>query len=389
MKNFVLFLILPVIALSAVSCGDKGPVTPPDNDQTLFIYMPWSTNLTDDFRQNITDFETAIKNDPLEAERILVFFMSSATEGSLFELKYEKGVSSRVTMKEYTSPEMTTAAWITSVLKDVKYYAPAKRYAMIIGAHGMGWLPVPNAGVRAMDAEKYHWEYEGALKTRFFGGLSPQYQTEVTALSKGIRDAGMKMEYIMFDDCYMSCVEVAYELKDLTDYLIACPTEIMVYGFPYDKVGRYLVGNVDYRKVAQGFYDFYSTYRYPYGTIGITKTSELDALAAVMKEINGSFTFNPALLSSVQRMDGYSPVIFFDMGDYVSKLCTDPVLLQKFQACLESAVPAATALHTDYYYSSSMGTVLINTYSGMTISDPSVSSKATAKAETAWYKATH
>ena len=35
------------------------------------------------------------------------------------------------------------------------------------------------------------------------------------------------MEYILFDDCYMSSIEVAYELKDVTKYLIGSTSEMM------------------------------------------------------------------------------------------------------------------------------------------------------------------
>ena len=43
-------------------------------------------------------------------------------------------------------------------------------------------------------------------------------------------------QFIMFDDCYMSSMEVAYDLKDVTDYIIASTSEVMAYGMPYEKV---------------------------------------------------------------------------------------------------------------------------------------------------------
>lgn len=49
------------------------------------------------------------------------------------------------------------------------------------------------------------------------------------------------MEYILFDDCYMSSLEVAYELRHVTNYMIACPTEVMVFGMPYSTIGKYLL----------------------------------------------------------------------------------------------------------------------------------------------------
>lgn len=147
------------------------------------------------------------------------------------------------------------------------------------------------------------------------------------------------MEYILFDDCYMSTVEVAYDLKNVTSHLIASTSEIMAYGMPYDKIGQYLIGNIDYEKVCDGFYSFYSNYVTPCGTIGVTDCSELDNLAAIMKEINQRYTFNEELTGELQRLDGYTPTIFFDYGDYVSKLCSDPDLLEQFNEQLKRTVP--------------------------------------------------
>lgn len=333
--------------------------------------------------------ESVIAKDILRNERVMVFFSTSPTEATLFELKYKNGKCIRDHIKNYDNPPITTASGITSILNDVKNYAPANRYAMVINCHGMGWLPVPTSKTRSMD-QKYYWEYEGVPLTRFFGGLSPEYQTNITTLATAITQAGIKMEYILFDDCYMSSIEVAYDLKDVTDHLIASPTEIMAFGMPYAEIGQYLVGDVDYEGICNSFISFYRNYSLmPCGTIGVTVCSESENLAAVMKEINQKYAFDPTQLNSLQRMDGYSPIIFFDYGDYVTKLCPDRVLLEKFNEQLERTVPSKYRMHTDYFYSMSKGKVQINTYSGTTISDPSVNPEASTKTETAWFIATH
>ena len=201
-----------------------------------------------------------------------------------------------------------------------------------------------------------HWEYENVPMTRYFGGLEPQYQTDITTLAKGISNAGLKMEYILFDDCYMSSVEVAYDLKDVTDYLIGSTSEVMAYGMPYAEIGQYLIGKVDYEGICDGFYSFYSNYsEMPCGTIAVTDCSELDNLAAIMKEINHQYTFDSSLTSSLQRLDGYNPVIFFDYGDYVSKLCPDKTLVAQFNEQLNRTVPFKR--NTEYFYSMSRGKV--------------------------------
>lgn len=367
------------------------PIDRSDNDQTVFMYLPWSTDLLSAFRQNIADMKTIIGKNILKNERVIVFLATSPKKATLYELTYKKGNCEQKTLKEYNFEDLkyTTAEGITSILNDVKYYAPAKRYAMTIGCHGMGWIPKSSTKSRSgFRVEKMHWEYENVPMTRYFGGRDYEHQTDVNTLATGISDAGMKMEYILFDDCYMSNVEVAYELKEVTNHLIASTCEIMMYGMPYDKIGQYLVGNIDYKSICDEFYAFYSTYeKMPCGTIGVTDCSELDNLASIMKQINPQYTFDTSLTNSLQRLDGYSPTIFFDYGDYVAKLCKDSELLEQFNEQLERTVPFKR--NTDYYYSMSSGKAKINTYSGITISDPSTNSKTLSKKETAWYKATH
>jgi len=370
-----------------VSCDKDDDPQPKDNDQTLFIYMPWSTDLGTFFEDNIKAFEKALQEDIKKNERIVVFFATSLTEATLYEMEYVKGKNIRTTLKQYKNPAHTAVNGLTSILNDVKHFAPAQRYAMIVSCHGSGWLPV-SSQLRSSE-HKFHWEYQGGLLTRAFGGRTENSKTDITTLADALTNAAIKMEYILFDDCYMSSIEVAYDLKDVTDYLIGCPTEVMAHGYPYDLIGKYLIGNVDYDGVVNGFYTFYQNFSTPCGTIGVTKCSELDNLASVMKQINQKFTLEPSLLNKLQRLDGYSPIIFYDYGDYVAKLCTDQELLKVFQYQLERTVPSKWSKHTPYYYSQMRGQVKINTYSGVTISDPSMSPVAASKTETAWYRATH
>lgn len=365
------------------------PIIPSDTEQTVFMYFPWSDNLTSYFYQNITDMENMIRKNVLTKERVIVFLSTTSTEATLFELTREEGKSVRKTLKTYTNPTFTKAEGITSILNDVQHYAPAQLYSMIIGCHGLGWIPVSGARYRSnLPTVKKHWEYENVPLTRYFGGQSRQYQTDITTLAKGISNAGIKMEYILFDDCYMSNVEVAYDLRKVTDHLIASTSEIMAMGMPYAEIGQYLIGKVNYKAICDGFYTFYSQYSImPCGTIGVTDCSEMENLASVMKEINSNYTFDPALTNAVQKLDGYTPGIFFDCGDYASKLCQSPELLNRFDEQLSRTVPFRR--NTEYYYSMTSGKGKINTFSGITISDPSSNPDAASKKETAWYKATH
>lgn len=383
-----LSLCLIILTFSISSCvKDDLLDVSVDNQKTLFMYLPWSNNLTNEFYTNISDMENAISRKGLNGERVVVFISTTSEKATMFEITCKDGKCERITLKDYTNPPFTTAEGITSILNDMKSFAPASTYAMTIGCHGMGWLPVNSTRSRARTQMKMHWDYEGVPKTRYFGGTTSQYQTDICTLAEGIANAGIKMEFILFDDCYMSAIEVAYDLRNVTDYLIGSTSEIMAYGMPYSIIGEYLLGEPDYKSICDGFYSFYSTYSTPCGTIGVTDCSELNNLTTIMKEINARYTFDSSKLNRLQRLDGYRPVIFFDYGDYVAHLCQDEQLLQELQDQLNRTVPYKA--HTENYYSMSMGTVPIKTYSGITVSDPTIHFWAKDKTETNWYKATH
>lgn len=360
-------------------------------EKTLFMYFPWSGNgLVDAFYTNVADMEKAIIEKRLDSRRVIVFFATSSSEAEMYEIVYSKGKCTHEVLKEYTDYPYTTISGLTSILKDVKSFAPAYNYAMTIGCHGMGWVPAETGRARGMSDFKYHWEHEGAL-TRWFGGSL--YQTDITTLAEAIMNANMHMQFILFDDCYMANVEVAYDMRNAADYLIASTCEVMSAGMPYAMIGEYLLDDEpDYQAVCDEFYSFYVDYKrgdepYPYGTLSVIDCSQMDAMAEIMNTINAYYTLDPRLLGRIQKLDGYNPVIFYDFGDYVEKLGLEESLHYDFERQLKQTV--IYSVHTEQYYADGVGKFDINAYSGLTISDPSISSEAVEKENTAWWKATH
>ena len=308
---------------------------------------------------------------------------------TVFEITLNNGSCKRTILKEYVNPSFTTEAGLTEILGDMKTFAPAESYSMIIGCHGTGWLPVVQSRSKAKEDFVYHWDFENVPMTRFFGGLTAEYQTNISTLAQSLSNNGLSMEYILFDDCYMSSLEVAYELRHVTNYMIACPTEVMVFGMPYSTIGKYLLSEKpDYKAICESFYQFYSNYQYPYGTLAVTDCSYLDELAELMKYIHSNYSFDSTQAINIQRMDGYSPVIFYDFGDYVQTLCgTDTEIYNNFKTLLEKVIPYKT--HTKEFYTASRGPITVERYSGITTSEPSTNSKMVDYPKTSWCIDTH
>ncbi len=343
--------------------------------------MPYSgpsSSLYYNFLQNLDDMETAITEmGGLKTTRIIVFLSTSETESKLIEIRYDKGECTRNVLKVYGTYDHTSREGIANILKDVKHYTPAPTYAIITGCHGEGWLP------KLRDNDKL----------KYFGGGISKYQIDIDDFAGALSDAGIHAQFLLFDDCYLSCVEVAYSLRNVTDYLIASTSEVMNYGMPYHKILKYLVGdNPDYNQVCNDFLTFYSSYTYPYGTLGVTDCRNMDAMAAMMKEINATHEYSTETNSELQDLDGghSEPTRYFDFGDYVRHLCgNDEATYDRYNILLKQLVPYK--VNTPSFYSGRDGSVTpIKTFSGITVSDPSIDAKAMAsKMNTLWWKATH
>lgn len=212
-KNLITLLSFLFVLFSC----EKEEFEPEINQRTTFMYFPWSEDLIDYFYNNISDMEYAIKETSLKNERVIVFLSTSSIKAQMFEIILKNGNCIHSILKEYENPQFTIEPVLTDILNDMKTFAPAKSYSMIIGCHGMGWLPVNGSKSRMLQDFRHHWEYKNVPQTRFFGGLSAEYQTDIKTLSNSIKNSGLSMEYILFDDCYMSSLETAYELRHITD----------------------------------------------------------------------------------------------------------------------------------------------------------------------------
>ncbi len=313
--------IVLVLNASLCSCSNEEEPEIVETQNTIFMYLPWSGNLTNYFYQNVRDLESSIcENGGLGNNRVVVFMSTSTTEASMYEIVYENGNCTHLPLQSYSNHPFTTEQGLTTLLQDLNGYSQSKSYSMIIGCHGMGWLPVKASRANCIE-EKCHYEYgSGDLMTRYFGGITQEYQTDISTLANALANVNMKMEYILFDDCYMSTIEVAYELKDVTNYLIASTCEVMAYGMPYATMGKHLLGSPDYKAICDEFYDFYSNYEdMPCGTLSVTDCSQLEEMANVMRYVNAVCYLDESITPSIQAMDGYSPTIFFDYGDYVKR----------------------------------------------------------------------
>ena len=399
-----------------LSCGSDSEDVSAVNQQTILIYMPWSGSdsyegLYPNFLQNLDSIETAIvRRKGLGKTRALIFISETSSTSKLYEIIYEKDACKRELLKTYTGTAYTTAEGIAEILNDTKNTAQALNYALMVGCHGVGWTYFSDwndypyeAKSHALRVKRNRPSDNQFERTRFFGSVEDdRWATNIETLAEGIRKSGLKMQFILFDDCYMANVEVAYELRDVTNFLLASTSEVFDEGMPYTKMWSYLATPTpNYSSAVSAFKSYLDNYEAPEGsspfsvdptgTLAAIDCRQMDNLAAVMRQVNEHYTLDEALLLDLQVLDGFDDPIFYDMGHYVETLCTDPYLLEKFEAQLTKTVVSKTATSRLYSHIYRIPKFIeVNTFSGLTISDPSYNAVIQeSKKQTAWWKATH
>ena len=413
-KLFTLFICSISLAMTFTSCSEEAFDTDSVNKQTILVYYPWtgdknSTGLLGYLQNNIDSIcDGIIDRKGLNNSRVLVFLSDKYNHSMLYDLQYNATTKSvdRVPLKEYEGTSYASAEGIADIMNEVKTKASALNYALIVGVHGCGWT-------YASDWSRYPYyarpsvtrpsdnNFSGiqfgpdpnAPLTRFFGSVSlAENAIDISTLAEGIRESGLKMQYILFDACYMSNIETAYELKDVTNYMIASGSEIMAAGLPYRSMWSYLNSPTpNYSGIVSTSVNFYKNSSAPFCNLAAIDCRQVEKLASVMKDINAEYQLSASVsLDSIQHLDGFRPNLFYDLETYVDSLRPSGYLLDQFKSQLKLTIKASD--HTDEAYTCiySSDSFKIKNYCGITVSDPSQHSVAIkGREKTGWWKATH
>ena len=414
-KLFTLFICSISLAMTFTGCSEEAFDTDSVNKQTILVFYPWTgsksyTGLLGYLQNNIDSIcDGIIDRKGLNNSRVLVFLSDKYNHSTLYDLQYNATTKSvdRVSLKEYEGASYASAEGIADILNEVKTKASALNYALIVGVHGCGWT-------YASDWSRYPYyarpsvtrpsdnNFSGiqfgpdpnAPLTRFFGSVSlAENAMDISTLAEGIRESGLKMQYILFDACYMSNIETAYELKDVTNYMIASGSEIMAAGLPYRSMWSYLNSPTpNYSGIVSTSVNFYkNNSSAPFCNLAAIDCRQVEKLASVMKDINAENQLQASVnLDSIQHLDGFRPNLFYDLETYVDSLRPSGYLLDQFKSQLKLTIKASDHTEEAYTCIYSSESFKIKNYCGITISDPSQHSVAIkGREKTGWWKATH
>jgi len=122
---------------------------------------------------------------------------------------------------------------LLDVLVRVKSQYPSKSYGLVMWDHGSGWLPEITSNANSMRAICIDVGPGGnmASDTKSDGSIGDQMSIE--SMADAIQQSGIHFDYIFFDACYMQSLEIAWALRNVTDYMVSNPTVVSSYGAYY------------------------------------------------------------------------------------------------------------------------------------------------------------
>lgn len=396
-RRVIYGLLVTLATLLSGACTKEAPADPALNrfQRTLLVWLGGDNNLSRETAAKIA----AINSGRMPEHTACLIYEDTRDGGArllrLYGMNTSSGTASAEVLCEYGRENSASAGVFGRVLGKVMADYPAESHGLLFFSHGSGWLPqgmLQTPSPKSSLSKSLGWD-EGVQSD----GLD-HAEMELTAFAAAIPDGAL--DFIVFETCLTAGIEVAYELKNKTRYMLASPAEILSPGFTpvYGSSFRFLLDMSESLEnnlsaFGQAYMRHINTLRGDYrsATLSLIATDAMDMLAGRIREMSPRFG-TPAGVTGWQRFDrpgsyGDIPALprYFDLGEWMEELST-PVQYPVLEKLLKRIVKWKG--NTNQFLPSRNG-FEIKRYSGLTVYLPRPEFGALNEAYrfTSWYKA--
>lgn len=226
MKLRICFFLLLGLTFFLSACDNDDPEPGKGKGtRTVLAYIMADNNLSKFSADDINEMMEGMKQVNASGCNLLVYTDEQYSTPVLYHIyKNKKGIVQKEAIREYEEQISTDAAVMQEVIQRAFSEYPADSYGLIIWSHGEGWIPSP------LPVKKN-------VSTRWIGQDTTDgtHYLNITDMAS-VFETVPHLDFILFDACFGQSIEVAYELRKYTDYIIGSPTEIPGPGASYDKV---------------------------------------------------------------------------------------------------------------------------------------------------------
>lgn len=289
------------------SC-EKDHNDPVQVDRVVLVYLGGDNNLSGEAKEKadaICKGWEAPKNG-----RLLFYIDTSNANPRLIEVVKGKNGNIQQVIRTYEKENSASKEVFARAIEEMKQIYPGSSYGLILFSHASGWLPkgtlLAPRSIIVDDGE----------------GVNNRKEMELSDFAGAIPDR--TFDFIVFEACFTAGIEVAYELKDKAEYILASSAEIPSPGFTYvyGQIINRLYNKVPdlkgFGQIAFNYFNSQTDWRKS-STLSLIKTSGLEALAEFVKA-NCNYSLAEKVIN-YQHFDRYVYYrLFFDFGEYYASL---------------------------------------------------------------------
>lgn len=303
MNKIIKIVLTAFLGIFFLSCekDDDNYTESTATKHVILVYLGGDNNLSSETYQKIEAIRDGWQGG--SEKKLLIYTDPADTNPSLIEIVKENGQNIKKIIHNYDKKNSASKEVLSRVIGEVRSLYPSPSYGFIVFSHASGWLP------------------QGTLTSPRSIIMDKKQEMELSDFAQAIPDK--TFDYIIFEACFMSGIEVAYELKEKADYILASSAEILSPGFTYiyPKSINHLSGSLSglqaFGDDAFIWFDNKAGYMRS-ATFSIIKTSQLDPLANWIK--SNCDQVKEVNISEIQHFDRYSYRLFFDFEDYYALL---------------------------------------------------------------------
>ncbi len=338
MKN-LLYLFIVFFSLTACSPEEETEVYTPTVPsapteprgpfrRTVLFYISGENNLNRYIAKELQEIRQG--SIGIGNNAVVVYIDDSNKKRSPYILWIKEG-ETKDSLTFENDPYSSDPEMMKRVLTHTSTYYPADEYGLVLWGHGSGWLTEDS--VETSSSRRAYGVDNGQNSTTSNIGKWMNMHTLAKTLWEW-----KHLKFIFADCCQFQCVESAYELRNVTDYIIGSPAEIPGKGAPYDTVLRGLFEDAEsfYKTLVDAYFDqvikvTYSDYSgwnsFTYNSrtpLSVIKTSEAGNLAKATYEVLKTFLPTEDLDLTKKNLIYYRGdfssskySVMYDMNDFI------------------------------------------------------------------------
>ena len=318
-------------SLVFVSCEDNTMI--PAEKETQQIIIAYLAGDGNGLSSEIGDKVEALTQGFLATDhtnnKLFIYYDRNNTSPQLIEISEKEKENHYQILKTYTEQNSASAEVMSQVLKDVLDNYQAKNYGLILFSHGTAWLPAGGLESPYYDENEDMNDTQTTKNTRTVCSDNKDEMDLIDFATSLPLPDGKKWNFILFEGCYMGSIEVAYELKDKTEAIIASPTEIVSPGMEevYPSALAELYKNTpDLESFARSYFDTWNnkTGNYRSATISVIRTEQLEELTTLARAAFLRWEPDTQTIKNLQYFNRNKWHLFFDLKEMI--LAANPAL---------------------------------------------------------------